>query len=50
MDREDYLYVFGVLLVAVGAGLSLNPGAGLACAGFGVLLPFFRSKGKGPVK
>ncbi len=49
MDREDLMYVFGVLLVAAGAGLSLNPGAGLVCAGFGVLIPFFRTK-KGPVK
>jgi len=50
MDRDDVLYVFGVLLVAVGAGISMNPGAGLVCAGFGVLVPFFRSKRKGPVK
>ncbi len=49
MDRDDYLYAAGVLLISAGAGL-WHVGAGLACAGGGLVLPvvlsmFMRMKG-----
>lgn len=38
MDREDWLYLLGAALVALGAGL-FHPGYGLACAGLALVFP-----------
>lgn len=39
MDREDWMYLSAVSLVALGAGM-FHPGAGLVCAGLGTAFPF----------
>lgn len=39
MDRDDWIYLGAVSLVALGAGL-FHPGAGLICAGLGAAFPF----------
>lgn len=46
MDREDWIYIGAVALVAVGAGL-FHPGAGLICAGIGVGFPFVQTMARG---
>jgi hypothetical protein len=46
MDREDWIYLGAVSLVAIGAGL-FHPGAGLICAGIGVGFPFVQSMARG---
>lgn len=46
MDREDWIYLGAVALVAVGAGL-FHVGAGLICAGIGVGFPFVQTMARG---
>jgi hypothetical protein len=47
MDVEDWLYITGITLIAVGAGL-FHPGAGLTCAGMGLAFPFVLSMVRRP--
>jgi hypothetical protein len=46
MDREDYMYAGGVLLIAAGAG-TFHLGYALACAGAGLVFPFVLSMLRG---
>lgn len=46
MDREDWIYLAAVSLIAIGAGL-FHPGAGLICAGVGGAFPFVLAMVKG---
>ena len=52
MDRDDWIYAVGILLIAAGAAL-FHVGAGLVCAGTGVVFPLVLAivrGGKGPQK
>lgn len=46
MDREDWIYLVSVALVALGAGM-FHPGAGFVCAGIGTALPFLLTMFRG---
>lgn len=52
MDKDDWIYATGILLISAGAGV-FHLGAGLACAGLGIVLPYAIAMvrgGKGPPK